>query len=358
MTNNKQKTRKQHYVPQTYLRSFSIPNKKSKDVQLNIFNKIEKKFYISSIEDAMEKNYFYDINIKDLLLELSNNKSLIDKVEINKWDEQLIEHSLNSVEDELKKVIEIIKDADKHNYFKWSKNFNRIQLCQLIAIQFIRTPKGKDFIVDIEKTLMENEKQTQIKYSKNIKNMILLKELINILEVFNIKNIKNIENDKEFEEYVNKYHSIYLEYFLKFNKVEIGINQSDIPLITSDNPIICNVNKDFVYYPITPEYCIFLKKVTMPTSLEITRDELKKHLNNFENFLPNPDIVLRKINEKFKKIHEEKTKLHHNLTKEEVFRYNFMMYSNAERFIASNIKLEEMINEINKQIKYLNKNIR
>lgn len=350
MTNNKQikKTKKQHYVPQTYLKSFSIQNKKGTTDKLNVYDKKNKRFYNASISDVMEKNCFYDINIKNLLLELDNNK-LRDEFQIpNEWDEQLIEHSLSLVECELKKVIDIIKDPKRHDYFKFTKIFNRIHLSQLMAIQFIRTPKGREFISDIEKELMKNKKQTQIKYSEDIKNRILLKELIYILQVFNIE---NIECDEEIEKHVNKYHSIYLEFFIEFNKVEIGINQSDIPLITGDNPIVYDIYEDLIYYPITPKYCIFLKKVNMPKFEEILLEEVERYSSNSDNYLEDLILVFDKAKKKYEEIKNNKNELHYNLTKEDVFKYNSMIYLNAERFIVSNVNIKEIIEEIENKYK-------
>ena len=54
--------KKQHYIPQFYLKNFSINHNKS-DAHLNVYDKIRRKYYESSVRDVSEENYFYTIKI-------------------------------------------------------------------------------------------------------------------------------------------------------------------------------------------------------------------------------------------------------------------------------------------------------
>ena len=59
----KQKKKKQHYVPQCYLEAWAIPGKQ----QLCVFDKQMRKQRINSISDVAEENYFYDIDLTGIL---------------------------------------------------------------------------------------------------------------------------------------------------------------------------------------------------------------------------------------------------------------------------------------------------
>jgi hypothetical protein len=54
-----EKTKKQHFIPQTYLRRFSIPGD---DGSLFVLNTNSLELHRSSVEDVAERRYFYDLN--------------------------------------------------------------------------------------------------------------------------------------------------------------------------------------------------------------------------------------------------------------------------------------------------------
>ncbi|CAG1020416.1 hypothetical protein DOJK_00319 [Patescibacteria group bacterium] len=68
---NKEKdVKKQHYVPQVYLRRFSIKN------QINVLDKFNDKSYPSNIKDVAEENRFYDIPIPSEIIELAKKSGI------------------------------------------------------------------------------------------------------------------------------------------------------------------------------------------------------------------------------------------------------------------------------------------
>ena len=57
-----QKTKKQHYVPQSYLNAWDISGKH----QIYVFDKTSESKRINNIQDVASENYFYDINPNDI----------------------------------------------------------------------------------------------------------------------------------------------------------------------------------------------------------------------------------------------------------------------------------------------------
>ena len=60
-----QKTKKQHYVPQCYLKAWSFSDKE----QIYVYDRITDSIRINSVRDVAAERYFYDINPYELLPE-------------------------------------------------------------------------------------------------------------------------------------------------------------------------------------------------------------------------------------------------------------------------------------------------
>lgn len=86
-----QKTKKQHYVPQCYLKRWDF----SGAHQVYVYDKVQDKYRINNVEDIASERYFYDLNKSDrfsssLLEELRENTFLSGYLS----QEQSIEHFL------------------------------------------------------------------------------------------------------------------------------------------------------------------------------------------------------------------------------------------------------------------------
>ena len=57
--------KKQHYVPQAYLESWSVPDKH----QVYVYNKMQRKTYLTGIDNIANERYFYDIDFTGILTE-------------------------------------------------------------------------------------------------------------------------------------------------------------------------------------------------------------------------------------------------------------------------------------------------
>ena len=85
-----QKTKKQHYVPQSYLKAWAIPG----TYQVHVYDKKTDNERVNSINDIASENCFYDINPNEIF---SKEFLAALKVEGLSWDSdelsQGIEHT-------------------------------------------------------------------------------------------------------------------------------------------------------------------------------------------------------------------------------------------------------------------------
>lgn len=111
------KPKKQHYVPQFYLRNFKDD---SSEDRINCFNIKTKKPYISSISKVAQKKYFYESS--------KNN----------------LEYQLSLIEKESSRYI---NNLVKNKKYKYLNNLNiRANLSYFMSLQFIRTNDKREWI--------------------------------------------------------------------------------------------------------------------------------------------------------------------------------------------------------------------
>ena len=134
--------RKQHYLPQCYLKNFS-PNNKN----IFIYDKIERKPFRNTVEKVAYKDYFYELPEKyfENISEIPFGTQFYEK----EFFANNIENQYNII---LKKII------NKGNLWLEDKIINKIItqtekeiFAQLIAIQYLRMPDIKDKYSDVQK---------------------------------------------------------------------------------------------------------------------------------------------------------------------------------------------------------------
>ena len=87
------KTKKEHYVPQSYLEKWC-----SNSGQVFVFDKENETSRINSITDVASENYFYDLKVEDILLESGisiDQLKAYDSIKIN--DPQYTENQLKTI---------------------------------------------------------------------------------------------------------------------------------------------------------------------------------------------------------------------------------------------------------------------
>jgi len=128
------KIKKQHYVPQFYLRNFS-----SDGVTIQVYDKFTGKVFRANIKDVGSEKYFYDIpNLEDEL-----------------GVEQFIEKYFHSTEQSTSKTIANILDGLNNNSFIKLHPKNRAALAEFLALQFLRTKRFRNILSEFNEKLNE-----------------------------------------------------------------------------------------------------------------------------------------------------------------------------------------------------------
>lgn len=249
-------TKKQHYVPQFYLKNFS-----DESLQLYVLNKNQKKIYKSSVRDICSKNNLYEIKWQK---KPTGQEAFILK--------NSIENSLCEMEGRyanvLQKVISICSNENNINALILNK-YEKEELAEFIANLYVRNP-------DILKDFMEY--YSDLKDSDEIKD---IKECCNLLNITDFDSVFDYSVKKSIV--FNDIEGVF-PYFVKNSILEmhpyIWISK-DISFITASFPIICSTNKEnnksmfsSLFIPLTPKIAIAYSK-----------NKIKGKINKI-NFLP------------------------------------------------------------------------
>lgn len=289
-------TKKEHYVPQCYLQNFTNENGR-----VQVFDKaiLQERSQLTS-EIAME-NYFYDIDLTELLKQTNEEKvkrDIMEMLNIDDWeqiqpvfsDKKYIEQKylcpLETIYSQLlKRII-----GNSYNGNKWviqnCNAFSQMEkefLSAFISLQVIRT---KTFRETMGETLEKLYQTLAYKSQMNDENAIPKESIV-------------VEANKDF---VKLQHSSMLlddEVILHFAETfckhiwVMYINQTDMPFYTSDTPVITiphNFDKYISYAGFNSDGV----EIVFPISpnLMIAMYERKQHsyFEAFENkFIPITD---------------------------------------------------------------------
>ena len=295
------KTANEHYVPKVYLRAFANDKK-----QCFVYDKLKDKTFSTNIQGILSQRYLYDFD-KELLGGFPN------------VDEQAVEKILGSTIDGYwKNIVENIDTNYQWFSLKYSWYFLDVYRC--VAIQMIRTPKGKKALLNIYNGVYK--KEHDVRYE----NIVLAKEIFNVLD----ENMKSILVEMLLNEY---------------GHITVGINETNIPFITSDTPAfqmpyIWDDKKQemMIYYPVTPKRCIILHK----------RNYVENKLNEVINETTTGEFAItdlsditqeayRREEEQLAIVNPESIKLN----EEDVLIVNTCCIGLAERYVISNQDLEK-----------------
>lgn len=163
-------SKRHHYIPECYLTNFSIDGK-----GVWVYNIKDKEPYITSIDKIFQKKHWYRIP-EELIPE--NAKDLINPLSIEK--EFFADQIESQFHDYLKSIVANIDDI--------LKDTSIFQNCQLhedyvdefamqIAIQYFRTPKARQIIMDTLTDLSEISHMIDSKYLNNPSREGLVSEL-------------------------------------------------------------------------------------------------------------------------------------------------------------------------------------
>ena len=224
------KVKKQHYVPQFYLKQWA--NNKE---QIYVYDKKQKKSFISNVKNIASSRFFYDfpeidenkkVEIKDKLKKDGFEDDYINNI----FELQVLENNFSQLESIvsplLKEKIKKIDDVSKLSE-EWIKHYpiftndDKKKFSSYIALQIVRTNKHKQFQRDMTNQLFEGIK----KVYKNKTNYNLI-----------------IETDDDYHKW--QYISTILPLTSKFSEILesykwiVYRNFTNMPYYTSDSPVV------------------------------------------------------------------------------------------------------------------------
>lgn len=329
------KVKKQHFVPRFYLTRWNLDRNPE---QIYVYNKETKRSHISNIKDTASAKYFYDYpeleeqQKIDWIEKLKNDKSLEDD-QINEMikftEDQIIEKALGDFESYNAPIIDsIIQKLDGFSalpikYFLKHKVFTEsdiIELAYYIATQYSRTKEIRIMIEHMTKTLVKHISDFTLANIEKLENDAeLLKEMGK--DNFNLlaKSVKSGKFTKdsytvEIDDNYTKINHIQIMFqlvedlahiFLHYKWVVL-VNNTDIPFLTSDVPVVKKANLDHPFYsygfkskgieaifPISPKYAINILEPSyleekVPVLLDQTIFELSR-----ENVIHYNDLMIQ-----------------------------------------------------------------
>lgn len=258
--------KKQHYVPQFYLRNFSRDNKR-----IFVFDKFRQKEFASNVHDIANENYFYDLSEQhtEELIENIHKKhqeepvdpDLFEKMQEIVRDTQMIEEHLGRLETRFANVLEnALETLEKRNRFKARY---RPEIALMAAVQFLRTREQRESMVELVK--------------KTALSVMPMVEKISEIKGYNLKSEDlDITFDEEDTVELHKMTLLDEEYLVEIASILlnhiwiIGKNETSEPLYTSDNPVCKRANKSDdwrsnagiaspgieIVFPLTPKYIL------------------------------------------------------------------------------------------------------
>lgn len=219
-------TKKEHYVPQCYLKAWCVPNTE----QVFVYDKKRYQFRKSSIKDIASERYFYDTEFINLLNKEQLQALSKGKISIRKdADPQILEHTYADIVETFYKdsLDKLINDARKATpwtinncYFVMPKE--KEDFSQLLTIQFLRTKQMRNEIGDSSKLLLNALKEMGFS-EEQIAKYDLSKEQIKNIHLRMLNDIGHLTKIAE--------SFYYLTWVL-------CINRTDKKFYTSDSPII------------------------------------------------------------------------------------------------------------------------
>lgn len=286
--------KKQHYVPQSYLEHWAIPNK----YQVYVYDKRNQRSYVSNIKDVASERYFYDIDFRGILTEDELKEYVGEKIDINHLDdEQYIENFFaHEIEGDFKVSInKIISRINNMNSWEiknccFITEEDKFNLSVHLAFQYLRV-----------KSVRSSMMQTQSLLEKRLSDMGASQTVIDRYKLpkshLSFLHGKMILNNNYIEELTKRFYSF---------TWALIVNETLHPFYTSDNPIgtIAHIKHDFLsmnglgsqgveaYFPLSPkimlvmadgEYHDFLQKFERRI-IKVKNVENVKYYNSYALF--------------------------------------------------------------------------
>ncbi|MGG5461840.1 DUF4238 domain-containing protein [Clostridium sp. B9] len=254
-------TKKQHYIPRSYLKEFSKINDNSDDKKnkILVFDKLRKKSYGSNV---------YDIACENLFYEIENAPTITER--------QIFETTFSEMESKflvlLKKFRRLCEE--ENNYFNAliTTKEQRLEFSFYIVLQWIRTKKYRDIIRNFNDNAMTKimkfykEEFLGEKFDTNNKGYKIDEKIMHLNSLLDSNYIGALTN------FISNSHWMFIK------------NETQTPFITSDNPV-CRIPKYYVdeiygekIYPIFSDTL----EINFPLSPNILLRIFRNQTSNYE----------------------------------------------------------------------------
>jgi hypothetical protein len=207
--------KKQHYVPQSYLRRFSTDEKR-----LFVFDKVLRKSFPSGIRDVAQEAHFYRVPAG--LTSKEGSSVAIDPLLVEKW--------FQGIEGQFDQSIRALIELTPEDRISPE---TRIELSLMIAIQFMRTRANRNLLIDATEQLMDtvfkhvtrlNFGEEAVKYSPTFKYSDKAAGLFQSQQILDSEQLTEMGQ------------------ILHDHVWNVLVNETDHPFYTSDTPVVMHAH--------------------------------------------------------------------------------------------------------------------
>jgi len=234
----------QHFVPRSYLKYFA--NKRGKEYETNVYDKETEKSFPCNIKGVASSRYFYDFPTKDEIKRDLEEKGEIEAIssleQLENIEIQAVEKFFSELEGDFKSKLDNIRARYAMSPEPFEQNevitkVEKVALATNLAYQFTRT-----------RDIRENFNEMSDKFLQHVVDR-MVNEKFPELEPGAVKVVRD-------EKYDGLNHAAFLfnKEFSEFPMIllnhiwTIGVNETDIPFYTSDNPVVKYGHKEDKFF--------------------------------------------------------------------------------------------------------------
>jgi len=250
--------KRQHYVPQGYLRRFANTRE-----QFYVFDKYRCRSFVSTVRDVAHTKHFYDFG-SDVIEEIVANIDAHPELGITPeqrqrlLDPQCMEHQLGeNVDERFPHLLDEIVQAAEHEGMMTTEQKRELSI--LLSVQLLRMPRHRQYLIELqEKTVsVVSQRLLAMKYGKEAMDSVRVK--------FNHKYAAAYHGNTIFNsDWLDTYSEVLAAHIWR-----IGKNSTDQAFYTSDNPVVMHAHLNQssygigspgieICFPLSPHHMLML----------------------------------------------------------------------------------------------------
>jgi len=263
MSKVKRERKKQHYVPQSYLKRFSTDGR-----SVFVFDKFKRRVFRTNVSNVASERYFYDFPV-----ETTDNLNV---------DAQLVENALAEIEAVYSNTIDSILEKVRGNTGETLlQPSHRVSMSYFVALQAMRTREQRTVQTQLMEKGIEAILDKTAEHQRDEYEIQANADYVSLLQSLSM-----------FGPAVQAIASALREHIWL-----VGVNQTEQPLYTSDNPVVRKAHKKDPYdirsyagfasegveiaLPITPKHILILCERTFHRHI-VAKDGETLLLDNHE----------------------------------------------------------------------------